>query len=76
MEVETQEVENGTKIIVKTDQDLALSVISGGKERIYLPNQFSNNSTYYVEESAVENSSTGFSVIHTEPVDQINVIKN
>lgn len=76
MEVQTEEVENGTKITVKADQDIALSVISGGKERIYLPYQFSNNSTYYVEDSSVENTSAGFSIIHTRPVDQIDVIKD
>lgn len=76
MEVQTEEVENGTEITVKADEYVALSVISNGKERIYLPGEFSSNSTYYTEESTVKKSSTGYSVTHTEPVDQINVINS
>jgi len=76
MKVQTEEVENGTKITVKASKDVAISVISSGKERIYLPNDFSSNSTYYVEESTVESSSTGFSIVHADPIDQINVISS
>jgi hypothetical protein len=75
MNIETRQVENGTRITVDTSQKIALSVVSGGKERIYLPDDFSNDSTYYVEESSVETSSNSFSVVHTEPVDEISVIQ-
>lgn len=74
MEIKTREVEHGTKITVETSQEVALSVISGGKERIYLPDEFSSDSTYYIEENSVRNHSSGFSVIHTDPIDEINVI--
>lgn len=75
MEVETQEVENGTKIDVETDQEIAVVVYSDGEERIYLPDGSRSDSTYYVENtSGLTETDYGYSVVHQGKVDDMEVL--
>ncbi|MFQ3275212.1 MAG: hypothetical protein ACI9LV_000318 [Candidatus Nanohaloarchaea archaeon] len=75
MEVETREVENGTRIHVEADKEVAVVVYSNGEERIYLPDGSGSDSTYYVENtSSLIKTETGYSVVYPGKVDDMEVL--
>lgn len=75
MEVETREVENGTRIDVETDHRIAVVVYSDGEERIYLPDGSGSDSTYYVENtSGLVETENGYSVLHQGDIDDLTVL--
>jgi hypothetical protein len=75
MEVETWEVENGTRIHVETDQRVAVVVYTNGEERIYLPDGSGSDSTYYVENSSgLVETETGYSVVHKGKIGDLTVL--
>ncbi|MBC5792759.1 MAG: hypothetical protein H8Z69_01845 [Nanohaloarchaea archaeon] len=73
MEIQTREVEEGTEINVRTNDEIAV-VVNTDEERIYLPEARGSDSTYYVEEveSLVE-TEDGYKVVHTEEVDRSSI---
>lgn len=76
MDVETQEVDNGIKIHVETQQKVALVVYSGEEERIYLPDGSDSDSTYYVENSSgLVETEKGYSVLHEGDIDDLTVLR-
>jgi hypothetical protein len=75
MDVETREVENGTRISVKAEEEVAVVVYSNGQERIYLPDGSGSDSTYYAENtSGLTRTEKGYSVLHKGEVDDLTVL--
>jgi len=75
MEVETYEAENGVRISVEADREVAVVVYSNGEERIYLPDGSGSDSTYYVENnSGLAETEKGYSVLHEGSVDDLTVL--
>jgi len=74
-DVETRQTENGTKIRIKTDKEIALVVKSSEGERIYLPDSKGSDSTYYVESTDhLERISDGYGVVHQGDIEDITVL--
>lgn len=75
-DVETRQIEKGTEIRVKTENEIALVVESSKGERIYLPKGKGSDSTYYVENTShLERFSNGYGVVHQGDVDDITVLQ-
>lgn len=75
MDAEIQEVENGTRIYVETDHEVAIVVEEENGERIYLPDVSGEDSTYYAEEvESLVNTSNGYSVTHPGEVEDVTVL--
>jgi len=75
--VTTQENKNETEIIIETDkQEIAVIVRDKGGERIYLPHEIDkNNRTYYTDDNQdLEETKTGYRVLHPQIVENVNVI--
>ena len=69
----TREVENGTEIVVEADE-AAVVVREDGEERIYLPGNNQQRSTYYAADTkGLEKEGNGFSVVHSGTPDSIKV---
>lgn len=76
MDVETRKKEGGTEISVETDKEIAL-VVEGEKERIYLPESGSTDSTYYLESSdGLVRTEYGYKVFHSGSVENVEVFSN
>lgn len=73
MELETEKQDGGTSIKVTVEKDVAVSVISGSEEVIYLPSDGSD-SGYYTEGSSVIEQDEGFTVFHNGPVDSVEIL--
>ncbi|MFB6209688.1 MAG: hypothetical protein ABEJ56_06170 [Candidatus Nanohaloarchaea archaeon] len=75
MEVETEEVEEGTLIRVATGSEVAVVVESEEGERIYLPESGGSDSTYYVDEvESLRKTESGYSVVHPGKAEEIQVL--
>jgi hypothetical protein len=75
MDVETREVENGTRISVEAEEEVAVVVYSNDQERIYLPDGSGSDSTYYVENtSGLTRTEKGYSVLHKGEIDDLTVL--
>lgn len=74
MEYNISSEEDGTRIEVITDNKAAVAVKSEGEERIYLPLEETENSTYYVDEpSRLVPTENGYTVIHPGKVYDVEV---
>lgn len=74
MEIEKTREDDGYRIRVKTDKEVAL-VVRGDEERIYLPNSSGNSSGYYVEESShLQETEKGFVAKYPGEIDALEVI--
>ncbi len=75
MDIETRETDRGTEIRLKTSERVALVVRSEEGERVYLPAAEGSDSSYYVEDPVhLQQVENGYQVLHTGPVEEIEVI--
>lgn len=75
MEVKTEQLDEGTRISVETDQEIAVVVREKDGERIYLPEVSGDDSSYYTEEvESLVPTSEGYSVVHPGNVDNVTVL--
>lgn len=75
MDIETRQVDGGTEIRVRTDDEVALAVKTPGGERIYLPEAEGSDSSYYVEEpESLRETGYGYAVVHPGRVEDVEVI--
>jgi hypothetical protein len=66
--------EEGTRIEVFTEEKAAVAVRADGEERIYLPLEEMETSTYYVDDpSQLVPTEKGYTVIHPGKVDEVEV---
>jgi hypothetical protein len=66
--------EEGTRIEVFTEKKAAVAVRSDGQERIYLPVDQAENSSYYVDEpSKLVLTEKGYTVVHPGEVSEVEV---
>ena len=74
MEYKLTSEEEGTRIEVFTDKKAAVVVREDGEERIYLPVEKDERSTYYVDEpSQLVSTEEGFTVIHEGRASEVEV---
>lgn len=74
MEYNLSSEEEGTRIEVITDKKAAVAVRANGEERIYLPLEQTESSTYYVDEpSQLFPTEKGYTVIHPGKVSEVEV---
>ncbi|MFB6245816.1 MAG: hypothetical protein ABEJ03_05725 [Candidatus Nanohaloarchaea archaeon] len=74
MEVEKTVVEEGVRIEVRADREVAVSIRDGRREEIYLPNANGSDSTYYVEGSSHGSGDDVFVFVHHGEVDDLELI--
>jgi hypothetical protein len=66
--------EGGTRIEVFTEKKAAVAVRADGEERIYLPVDQAENSSYYVDEpSRLVPTEKGYTVVHPGEVSEVKV---
>lgn len=76
MNYQVRKVENGTEIWVQAEE-AAVVVSEDGEERIYLPGNNNQNTTYYTANTkGLEESENGFTVVHEGNPDSINVFSS
>ena len=76
MNYQVREVENGVEICVEAEE-AAVVVQEGGEERIYLPGNNAQDSTYYTANTkGLEESENGFTVVYEGNPDTINVFSS
>lgn len=75
MEVKTTQQGENYFIKVETDEKVAVVVRSESGERIYLPGQGGDDSTYYTEETEyLEKKKDFYSLRHHEEPEEIQII--
>lgn len=75
VETRITEKENGYLIEVQTSKEIALAVQSNNGERIYLPGEGGNDSTYYNEDPTfLTQKENGYTVLHNEMPQNVEII--
>ncbi|QKQ98649.1 hypothetical protein GKQ38_03950 [Candidatus Nanohaloarchaea archaeon] len=74
MDVRIQETEKGSQIDIHTDRKIAVAV-EGEEERIYLPEESDNNTSYYAESyEGLRSTDFGYQLVHEGEISDFEIL--